>query len=402
MPNNGAVSTGWHKFGTLLSHAARPERVEGGNFVNPPITRGSTVVFPSVESMSHKEKERYAHTTIYGAMGSPVQHELEKVIAEIEGGCDCQVVSSGLSACTLPLIAFLKAGDHCLIADSVYGPTRRFAEKVLKRFGVEISFFPPLASKTELESFFRPNTRCVFAESPGSHTFEVQDIPMIATLTHKHGAKLLMDNSWGFGIFAPFDHGVDVAIQALTKYPAGHSDVVAGAITVNNQQDWHQLRDTALQIGQVTGPEDCWLTLRGLRTMGVRLARQAQTAFEIATWWKEQPEIAAVHHPALPECPGHVFWKRDFTGAGCLFGVLLHERYTVQEMKQFINALSLFAIGASWGGYDSLVLPTTGEIIRNYPDENVIKHATFRLQIGLEETQDLKNDLRQALNHLPS
>ncbi len=402
MPDNDAVSAGWHKFGTLLSHAARPERVEEGNFVNPPITRGSTVVFPSVESMIRKEKERYAHTTIYGAMGSPVQHELEKVIARLEGGCDCQVVSSGLSACTLPLMAFLKTGDHCLIADSVYGPTRRFAEKVLQRFGVEISFFPPMASKAELESFFRPNTRCVFTESPGSHTFEVQDIPMIAALTHQHGAKLLLDNSWGFGIFAPFDHGVDVAIQALTKYPAGHSDVVAGAITVNNQQDWYQLRDTALQIGQVTGPEDCWLTLRGLRTMGVRLARQAQTAFEIATWLKEQPEIAAVHHPALPECPGHAFWKRDFTGAGCLFGVLLHERYTVQNMKQFINKLSLFAIGASWGGYDSLVLPTTGEIIRNYPDENAIKHATFRLQIGLEEAQDLKNDLRQALDHLSS
>lgn len=400
MSDHAAVSAGWHHLGTILSHAARPERVEEGSFVTPPITRGSTVVFPSIESMSRQEQKRYDHATIYGAMGSPIQYELEKVVAKIEGGTDCQIVSSGLSACTMPLMAFLNAGDHCLISDNVYGPTRRFAEKVLKRFGVEISYFPPMVSAHELESFFRPHTRCIFVESPGSHTFEVQDIPMLVSVTHQHGAKLLMDNTWGFGIFSPFKHGVDVSIQALTKYPAGHSDLVLGAITVANTQDWHRLRDTALQIGQVAGPEECWLTLRGLRTMGIRLAHQSRSAFEIATWLKQQPEIAAVHHPALPDCPGHAFWKRDFKGAGCVFSVLLHDRYSVQEMKHFINALSLFSIGASWGGYESLVLPTTGEIIRDYPDQKAMKHAIFRLQIGLENIQDLKKDLRQALDRL--
>lgn len=399
MTDRSSVDAGWQKLGTDLTHSGRPNTPKEGIYVNPPLERGSTVLFPSLESMSRKGQERYNHASIYGAMGSPTQHELEKLIAHIEGGTDCQIVSSGLAACTTPLLAFLKAGDHCLLADSVYGPTRRFAENMLKRFGVEISYFPPCASRSEVEDYVQPNTRIIFTESPGSHTFEVQDIPMLADVAHQHGARLFLDNTWGFGIFAPFEHGVDVSIQALTKYPSGHSDVIAGAVTVADQASWRILRDASIQLGQVAGPDECWLTLRGLRTMGVRLAQQARTALQIATWLQERPEVALVLHPALPDCPGHNLWKRDFTGAGSLFGVVLTPTYTQQNMNRMIDALRLFGIGASWGGYESLVLPTTGGITRDFGSEQPSDPA-FRLQIGLENAQDLIADLEQAFNAL--
>lgn len=399
MTDQNRVAEGWLKLGTTLSHAARPTPDERGCYVNPPVTRGSTVVFPSLDAMQRQGAARYDHESIYGAMGSPIQHELEKAIATVEGGTDCQIVSSGLAACTLPLLAFLSAGDHCLFSDSVYGPTRRFAENMLRRFGVEISYFPPMADEKELETFITPNTRVIFTESPGSHTFEVQDIPMLARVAHSNGAKLFVDNTWGFGIFAPFAHGADLSIQALTKYPAGHSDVIAGAITVSDRKTWEQLRDTAIQTGQVAGPDDCWLTLRGLRTMGVRLAQQARSALDLAIWLQEQPEVAQVLHPALPGCPGHDLWARDFTGAGCLFGVVLEPRYTGQDMERMINSLHLFGIGASWGGYESLVLPTTGGIQRAFPSP-MGQACAFRLQIGLEQTTDLMADLKQAFTQL--
>ena len=399
MTDHRNVDAGWQKLGTSLTHSGRAVAPEGGAYVNLPLERGSTVLFPSLQSMNRKGLERYDHTSIYGAMGSPTQHELEKLIAQIEGGTDCQIVSSGLAACTTPLLAFLKAGDHCLLVDSIYGPTRRFAENMLRRFGVDISYFPPCASRAEVEEYIQPNTRVIFTESPGSHTFEVQDIPMLADVAHQHGARLFLDNTWGFGIFAPFEHGVDVSIQALTKYPAGHSDVIAGAVTVADQASWHILRDSSIQLGQLAGPDDCWLTLRGLRTMGVRMAQQSRAALHIATWLHERPEVAQVLHPALPDCPGHTYWKRDFTGAGSLFGVVLNSSYTRQNMEHMINAMRLFGIGASWGGYESLVLPTTGGITRNFGSDQPDAPA-FRLQIGLENTQDLIDDLEQAFNAL--
>ncbi|MFT8781609.1 cystathionine beta-lyase [Acetobacter syzygii] len=399
MTERTSVDIGWQKLGTALTHTGRSGVPAEGSYVNPPLERGSTVLFPSLESMARKGQERYNHASIYGAMGSPTQHELEKLIAHIEGGKDCQIVSSGLAACTTPLLAFLKAGDHCLLTDSVYGPTRRFAENMLQRFGVEISYFPPCASMAEVEEYVRPNTRIIFTESPGSHTFEVQDIPMLADVAHRHGALLFLDNTWGFGIFAPFEHGVDVSIQALTKYPSGHSDVIAGAVTVADQASWRILRDASIQLGQVAGPDECWLTLRGLRTMGVRLAHQARSALQIANWLQDRPEVARVLHPALPDCPGHALWKRDFTGAGSLFGVVLNATYTQQNMERMINAMRLFGIGASWGGYESLVLPTTGGITRDFGEEQPNDPA-FRLQIGLENVQDLIADLEQAFNAL--
>lgn len=400
MTSGNQVARGWQKLASTLVSQARPAGQKGGTSINPPLTRGSTVVFPNLEDFRHKGRERYDHEYIYGAMGTPTQHELEKAIATLEGGKDCQVVSSGLAACTVPLLAFMKAGDHLLLPDSVYSPTRRFAENTLKRFGVETTYYPPQADSQTLQALFKPTTRVLFTESPGSHTFEVQDIPMLAHLAHQNDALLMLDNTWGFGIFAPFEHGVDVSIQALTKYASGHSDVVAGAITVNTTEHWHTLRDAAIELGQLAGPDDCWLTLRGLRTMGVRLAHQSQAALQLAEWLQTRPEVETVLHPALPTCPGHELWKRDFTGAGSLFGVVLKTGYTQSSMETMIDALQFFGIGASWGGYESLILPTSGSLTRNHVAPTDGAGPSFRLQIGLENLEDLQADLEQAFQHL--
>ncbi|MFT8721429.1 MAG: cystathionine beta-lyase [Acetobacter malorum] len=399
MTSDTNVTRGWDKLSSTLTRLARPEACPEGTPVNMAMTRGSTVLFPTLNDMRRQGQKRFDHAYIYGAMGTPVQHELEKAIAVIEGGTDCQVVSSGLAACTTPLLAFLNAGEHCLLPDSVYSPTRRFAENVLKRFGVETTYYPPCASAETLASLMQPNTRVLFSESPGSHTFEVQDVPMLARVAHAHGARLMMDNTWGFGIFAPFTHGVDVSIQALTKYPSGHSDVIAGAVTVAKPADWHLLRDTAIQLGQLAGPDDCWLTLRGLHTMGVRLSHQARSAMQIAEWLKTRSEVARILHPAFPDCPGHDIWKRDFTGAGSLFGFVLQDTFSQSAMEAMIDSLKLFGIGASWGGYESLVLPTSKSITRNFPaDEG--EGPSMRLQIGLESPDDLIADLEQGLDVL--
>ncbi|GAB6854637.1 cystathionine beta-lyase [Asaia astilbis] len=387
------VTFGWKRLSSLLVQGGRPDPTpEEGGFVNGPVTRGSTVLFPSLEAMNEQGQRTYDHAAIYGAMGTPVQHELEKLIAQIEGGLHTQVVSSGLAACTLPLLAFLSAGDHLLLPDSVYGPTRRFASTMLARMGIETTYYAPLADEATVTGLMRENTRVVFAESPGSHTFEVQDVPMLARIAHERDALLMLDNTWGIGIFQPFRHGVDVSIQALTKYPAGHSDVIAGAITVADGAHWKDLRDSAIQLGQLAGPDECWLTLRGLRTMAVRLERQSQSALLVAQWLRGRPEVARVLHPAFEECPGHEFWRRDFEGASSLFGVELRADLTVGAMRDMIDALALFGIGASWGGYESLVLPTTGGVRRSLPNA-MPEGPTFRLHIGLEDPNDLIGDL---------
>lgn len=390
-----AVSKGWRILASFLVEAGRDPLQEKGGFVNPPLERGSTVLFPTMDDLRTQGGHLYDHELIYGAMGSPIQHRLERIIADIEGGSDTQIVCSGLAACVVPLLTFLAHGGHCLLPDNVYGPTRRFANTMLKRFGVSTTYYPPMASMDELTSYIKPHTHVIFAESPGSHTFEVQDIPAIAEVAHAHGAKLILDNTWGIGIFKPFQHGVDVSIQALTKYPAGHSDVIMGAVTVNDAEDWKSLRDAAIQLGQMADPEACWMTLRGLRTMPVRLAQQSQSAYKVALWFAQQNEVEQVLHPAFENSPGHLYWKRDFTGASSLFGVVFKENISAQNVEEMVNALTRFGIGASWGGYESLVLPTTGTITRT-ADASLSHRTLCRFHIGLENHQDLIEDLAQA------
>ena len=383
------------RFRTRLSHVGRAgKRVHG--FVNPPLQRGSTVLYPTMELRKELGSRRGERLLTYGLGGSETHWALEDAICTIEGGTRCQIVGSGLAAVTIPLLAFLKAGDHCLMPDSVYGPARNFAEGTLPRFGIETTFYDPEIDADGIGALFRKNTTVLYTESPGSHTFEVQDIPALARAAHARGAKVLMDNTWGIHFFQPFMHGVDVSIQALTKYPGGHSDLLIGSITVDSAEDWDRLHATSRALGQYASPDDCWLCLRGVRTLGVRLAAQMDAGIEVAHWMRKRPEVKEVLHPALPGARGHEIWKRDFTGACSLFGVVFKPDYDVDATWRFAEALELFGIGASWGGYESLVLPTTGFVHRTAGSGD-FGGPLVRLHIGLEDVNDLLEDLDQGL-----
>src|SRR5271156_152003 len=268
------------KIETALVHAGRNDTKSYG-YVNPKLVRGSTVLYPDMATKLRTGKRRLEQVDIYGICGNETHFALERAIAEIEGGMYCQTVSSGLAAVTVPLLAYLKAGDHVLMPDSVYGPTRSFCNGLLKRYGISTSYYDPMIDEAGAAALFQPQTRVLFTESPGSHTFEVQDIPMLARVAHAAGAKVFMDNTWGLMNFQPFAHGVDVSIQALTKYAGGHSDIVLGAVTVNSDEDWQWLRDGSLEMGQHASPDDCWLALRGLRTLHVRLKAQEVAGLQI-------------------------------------------------------------------------------------------------------------------------
>jgi cystathionine beta-lyase len=383
------------KIETALVQGGRNDTKSYG-YVNPKLVRGSTVLYPDMATKLSIGKRRLEQVDIYGICGNETHFALERMIAEIEGGTHCQTVSSGLAAVTVPLLAYLKAGDHVLMPDSVYGPTRTFCNGLLKRYGIATTYYDPMIDEANAAALFLPQTRVLFTESPGSHTFEVQDIPMLARVAHAAGAKVFMDNTWGLLNFQPFAHGVDVSIQALTKYAGGHSDIVLGAVTVNSDEDWVWLRDGSLEMGQYASPDDCWLALRGLRTLHIRLKAQGAAALQIAHWFAARPEVARVLHPALPGNPGHEIFLRDFTGACGLFGVVFKPEYSAQAVVAMIDALRLFGIGASWGGYESLVLPTTGTIRRS-EGTGVFEGEMARFHIGLESVEDLIEDLAQGL-----
>ena len=382
-------------FRTKLAHTARANKHQAG-FVNPPLLRGSTVLYPTVAERKAMAARRGERVLTYGLGGSQTHWMLEDMMAEVEGGTRCAIVCSGLAAVTTPLLAFMKAGDHCLMPDTVYGPARNFSDGLLKRYGVETTYYDPLIDEAGMTKLMRPNTTVVYTESPGSHTFEVQDIPAIARAAHAGGAKVMMDNTWGIHYFQPFKHGVDISIQAATKYPAGHSDILIGTITVNNEDDWQTLHATSRGLGQYASPDDCWLTLRGMRTMGVRLQTQMEAALQVAHWLRKRPEVAQVLHPGLPGAPGHAIWRRDFTGACSLFGVEFQPTFSPESTHAMVEALELFGIGASWGGYESLALPTTGFVTRTVGAGD-FAGPLVRLHIGLEDVDDLLADLDRAL-----
>ena len=380
---------------TRLSHAGRAgTRIRG--FVNPPLVRGSTMLYPSCAERRASNATRLDQAPNYGVMGNATHHALEDVIAEIEGGTRCQIVSSGLAAVTTPLLAYLKTGDHCLVPDSVYGPARTFCDGMLAGLGIETTYYQPNIDAAGLRDLLRPNTTVVYTESPGSHTFEMQDIPALAEAAHAHGAKVLMDNTWGIHFFQPFRHGVDVSIQALTKYVVGHSDVLLGGVTTASDEDWERVRMAALALGQYASPDDCWLALRGVRTMGVRLQHQMQSGLTVAEWFAGRPEVEQVLHPALPGARGHDLWKRDFTGACSLFGVVFRAQFSIDAIQAMIDSLELFGIGASWGGFESLALPTTGFVTRT-TGYGAFEGPVARFHIGLEDPGDLIADLDRGM-----
>ncbi|MEX0344637.1 MAG: cystathionine beta-lyase [Rhizobiaceae bacterium] len=372
---------------TRLAHGGYDPRDYHG-FVNPPVVHASTVLFPDSKTIStHNQKY------LYGTRGTPTSDALCEAVDELEGSAGTIAVPSGLAAVVTPLLAFLAAGDHVLIVDSVYFPTRRFADTMLQRFGVEVEYYDPLIG-AGIERLIRPNTKVVWTESPGSNTFEMQDIPAIAEAAHAADAIVMMDNTWATPLyFKPLDHGVDISVHASTKYPAGHSDVLLGTVSATERY-WDQLYQTFLTLGIPSGPDDVYQVLRGLRTMGVRLDRHQKSALEIARWCEAQSGIAQVLHPALESHPGHAIWKRDFCGSSGLFSIVLNGGGTA-EAHAFLDALEIFGLGYSWGGYESLAVHVT-------LDDRVVAKGDYagpvmRLQIGLEDVEDIIADLQRGL-----
>lgn len=372
---------------TRLAHDGYNPRDYHG-FVNPPVVHASTVLFPDAATM---ESRNQAYT--YGTRGTTTTTALENAINALEGSADTILVPSGLAAVTVPLLAFLSAGDHLLIVDSVYHPTRRFAETMLKRLGVDVGYYPPEAGADIVKSM-KPNTKVVFTESPGSNTMEMQDIPAITKAAHDHGAMVMMDNTWATPLFfKPLDHGVDISIHAATKYPSGHSDVLMGTVSANAKHA-EQLRETFITLGTCVGPDDAYQILRGLRTMGVRLERHQRSAMELALWLESDNRVARVLHPALPSFPTHDLWKRDFCGSSGVFSIVLNGGGR-KEAHAFLDALKIFGLGYSWGGYESLAVHVWlgDRTIAKAPEEGPV----IRLQIGLEDTVDLRADLERGL-----
>ncbi|KRE13913.1 cystathionine beta-lyase [Bosea sp. Root381] len=370
---------------TRLVMAGR-DPADSYGFVNPPIVRGSTVVYPSTEDFLAR-KARYT----YGTQGNPTIDALVAAANTIEGGAGTVVTPSGLLACTLPFLAHLSAGDHVLVTDSVYRPTRHFCETMLKRMGIETSYFDP-GLGADIESLFKPNTKAVWTEAPGSQTFEMQDIPAIVAAAHARDILVMMDNTWATPLF--FDShrfGVDISVQAGTKYYAGHSDVLIGTVSARTPELYAQLRASWEQLGIIIAPEDAFLTLRGMRTMAIRLKEQMPAGIAMAQWLAARPEVARVLHPALPDDPGHAIWKRDFTGASSLFAIELAP-VSMDAVAAMLDGLTLFGMGASWGGYESLVLPFDCRAYRTATKPG-FKGPTIRIHIGLEDLEDLKADL---------
>lgn len=367
---------------TIAVQAGRMSEEHFG-VVNTPVYRASTILYPDLATLE-SGKVPY----VYGRRGTPTSRSLEEAITALEGGARTVICPSGANAIATAIMAICSAGDHLLVTDSCYGPTRIFCNMELKRFGVETTFYDPLIG-AGIEMLFRPNTKAVFCESPGSLTFEVQDIPAIAAVAHAHGASVLMDNTWATPLlFNAFAHGVDLSIQAATKYIGGHADVMIGYVTANEAHT-KPLADFHDHTGLYASGDDCYLALRGIRTMPVRLRRHEETALTLARWLQARPEVERVRHPALEADPGHALWKRDFKGSSGLFGVEL-KPLSHTALAAFMDGLEHFGLGYSWGGYESLIVPA--HIVRT-ARPYAGKGPLLRIHAGLEDPADLIADL---------
>jgi cysteine-S-conjugate beta-lyase len=378
---------------TLLAHAGLDPFANHG-VINPPVYHASTIVFPTLAALEEADRTPFEGTR-YGRRGTPTTFALEKAVAALEGGYRSIAVPSGLAAITISLLAFLRAGDHLLMVDTTYAPVRRFCDTMLKGLGIETTYYDPLADPGPLT---RANTRVVYLESPGSLTFEVQDVARAAAAARTAGAVSIIDNTWSAGLyFSPFRHGLDVSIQAATKYIVGHSDVMLGVITTN-EAHFLRVKRAASLIGSAAGPDDCYLALRGLRTLGVRLARHEQTALTVARWLENRPEVVTVLHPALPSCPGHEVWRRDFSGSNGLVAVILKDA-PKPALAAMLDGMRLFKMGFSWGGYESLIIPFDPRATRTatrWPHNG----PCLRLHCGLESVGELLADLDQGFARL--
>lgn len=356
--------------------------------VNTPVYRASTILYPDYDAIAHNRGEY-----TYGRRGTPTTRSFEEAISELEGAARTVTVPSGLNAIATAILSVCNAGDHLLVADNAYGPTRTFCDRTLTRFGVSVSYYAP---GDDIAPLLQPKTKAVFCESPGSLTFEMQDIPALAKAAHAQGASVLMDNTWATPLFfQPLRHGVDLSIQAATKYVGGHADVMLGYVSANDSHA-ARLQETHGNMGLYASGDDCFLGLRGLRTLPVRLARHQQTGLTLARWLEARPEVARVLHPALESDPGHALWKRDFSGACGLFGLVLKPA-PEKAVAAFVDGLAHFGLGWSWGGFESLVIPAH---IKRTARPFTAEGPVLRIHAGLEDADDLLADLELGLERL--
>lgn len=389
---------------TRIVHAGRNPK-EQGWMVNPPIYQSSTIVFPTLKDLIYAERG-YSNNDLvepyelkYGRYGTQTNFALEKAIAEIDGGYNSFVTSSGAAAINTALIAFLKQGDHMLLVDSVYSPTRSFADKFLKKLGIETTYYDPTIGE-DIKKLVKKNTKVIFMESPGSLTFEVQDIAAICKVAKKMGVVTIVDNSWASGIyFKPLEHGADVVVTALTKYINGHSDVMMGAITI--QEKHYRVMYEAFRYMAVTAaPFSSYMVQRGLRTSKIRMDHCFKSALDIATWLEGRSEVEKVFYPALESDAGHKLWKRDFTGAAGLFTIVLDRKYSNESLARMVDKLHYYGMGYSWGGYESLILPVDPTGVRSVTKWPYSNKTCLRINIGLEDVADLKEDLEAGFKRL--
>ena len=378
---------------TQLAHLGRAPSQHAG-LVNVPIYRGSTILAETLEEWDSRKTEDNPMAN-YGRFGSPLSRSLEAAVCKLEGGYRSILFPSGLSACTHSLMGLLKSGDHILLTDSVYGPTRIFAEHVLKRMGVEVDYFDPI-QVSDLARKVRDNTRVVYLESPGSMTFEVQDVPALVKIARAAGAFVVLDNTWATPLyFKPFEHGVDISVHAATKYIVGHSDALLGIATAS-ERAWPALQSSAYQFGEIAGPDDVFLALRGLRTLSVRLEKHWKNGLQLAQALQGHDAVDRVLHPALGNDPGHELWRRDFTGASGLFGVVLKPMVR-HQLSALFKSFELFGIGLSWGGYESLVL-LADPLPSRSTSQCQYAGPLLRIHAGLESAKDLIEDMTKALD----
>ncbi|WP_431014590.1 cystathionine beta-lyase [Bradyrhizobium pachyrhizi] len=384
--SDGSTPSHPQQAATRLVTAGRDTKAQKG-FVNPPVFHGSTVLYPTAEDL-HAHRAEFT----YGRHGSPTTRALQDVLMALEGP-QCAGVGlapSGLAAISTTLLAVLKTGDHLLVCDNAYRPTRNFCDNMLKRYGIETSYFDPLIG-AGIETLFRPNTRAVLIEAPGSQTFEMPDVRAISAVTHARGALMIDDNTWATPLYhRSLEQGVDISMQAGTKYIGGHSDIMFGTIAANAKA-WPLIQEAIRLLGVCAGPDDVYLALRGVRTLSVRLAQHHRSGLEIARWLGARPEVDRVLHPALDTDPGHAIWKRDFTGASGLFSIVL-KPVPQTAVDAMLNALTLFGMGFSWGGFESLAIPFDCSDYRTATKWSP-GGPTLRLHIGLENLDDLKADL---------
>ena len=356
--------------------------------INPPIHRASTVLYETYESFLEADRVPY-HGKLYGTFGSPVQLELEKALAALEGGYACRVCHSGFDAIGVVLMAFTQSGDHILICDNIYGPTRAFCDRVLAKYHVAVDYVPPTIG-ADIERFIKPNTKLIYLESPGSNTFEIQDVPGVVEVARRKGIVTVIDNTWATPLFfKPFEHGVDVSIHSGSKYIAGHSDALLGTITTN-EAHFATLEDFYESTERFASPESCYSALKGLRTLSVRMTRHEASALEIAKWLEAHAAVETVIYPALETHPEHHLWRRDLTGASGVFGFILKKDPTREELSTFLDPMNIFALGLSWGGFQSLIKAenVTDRVLPFRYEERTI----IRLSIGLEDVQKMKVD----------